>query len=47
MNNKQKSDPKTYAIIGTAIEVHNIIGRGHLAKAVYHECLEIEFKIKK
>lgn len=45
MKNRQ-SDSKTYAIIGAAIEVHNIIGRGHL-EAVYHECLEIEFKNRK
>ena len=45
MENKQ-SDPRTYAIIGAAIEVHNIIGRGHL-EAVYHECLEIEFQNRK
>lgn len=45
MENKQ-NDPRTYAIIGAAIEVHNIIGQGHL-EAVYHECLEIEFKNRK
>lgn len=41
--NDKPNDPKTYAIIGAAIEVHNIIGPGHL-EAVYHECLEIEFQ---
>ena len=39
-------DPKTHAIIGAAMEVHNIVGPGHL-EAVYHECLEIEFKLRK
>ncbi len=38
-------DPKTDAIIGAAMEVHNIIGPKHL-EAVYHECLEIEFKLR-
>jgi GxxExxY protein len=40
-----KNDPRTHAIIGAAMEVHRIIGPGHL-EAVYHECLEIEFKIR-
>jgi GxxExxY protein len=40
-----QKDPKTHAIIGTAMEVHNIIGPKHL-EAVYHECLEIEFKLR-
>jgi GxxExxY protein len=36
-----EKDPKTYDIIGAAMEVHRIMGPGHL-EAVYHECLEIE-----
>ncbi len=36
-------DPRTHAIIGAAMEVHNIIGPGYL-EAVYHECYEIEFQ---
>ena len=35
-------DARTHSIIGAAMEVHRIIGPGHL-EAVYHECLEIEF----
>ena len=33
---------KTYKIIGTALEVHKILGPGFL-EAVYHEAMEIEF----
>lgn len=40
-----KKDPRTHAIIGAAMEVHRIIGPGHL-EAVYHECLEIEFRMR-
>ena len=40
-----KRDPRTHAIIGAAMEVHRIVGPGHL-EAVYHECLEIEFKLR-
>ncbi|MBC8554405.1 MAG: GxxExxY protein [Candidatus Brocadiales bacterium] len=38
-----EKDQRTRAIIGTAMEVHNIVGPGHL-EAIYHECLEIEFE---
>jgi GxxExxY protein len=44
MDIKEK-DPRTYAIIGTAMEVHKEMGPGFL-EAVYHECLEIEFQIR-
>ncbi|HHT9116293.1 MAG TPA: GxxExxY protein [Candidatus Wunengus californicus] len=40
-----KKDPRTHAIIGSAMEVHNIVGPGHL-EAVHQECLEIEFKLR-
>ncbi len=39
-------DIRTHEIIGAAMEVHRIIGPGHL-EAVYQECLEIEFKLRK
>ncbi len=37
---------RTHKLIGTAKEVHTIIGTGHL-EAVYHESLEIEFENRK
>lgn len=39
-------DQRTHTIIGAAMEVHGIIGPGHL-EAVYQECLEIEFDLRK
>ena len=35
-------DELTYEIIGSAIEVHKIMGRG-LLENVYHQCLKEEF----
>ena len=39
-------DKRTHEIIGVAMEVHRIIGPGHL-EAVYQECLEMEFDERK
>lgn len=39
-------DQRTHTIIGVAMEVHRIIGPGHL-EAVYQECMEIEFDLRK
>src|SRR3989339_1838564 len=38
-------DIRTHAIIGAEMEVHRIVGPGHL-EAVYQECLEIEFTLR-
>lgn len=46
MVTKKYLDELTYEIIGSAIEVHKIMGRG-LLESVYHQCLKEELLHRK
>ena len=45
MMTQKHIDDITYKILGAAIEVHKIMGRG-LLESVYHQCLEEELTIR-
>jgi len=45
MNGELLLKDEVYAIVGAAMEVHNVLGSG-FAEAVYQEALEIEFKAR-
>jgi GxxExxY protein len=46
MKAAEERDPKAYAIIGAAMEIHRQLGHGFL-EAVYQEAAAIEFPLRK
>ena len=42
---KEQRDPKSYSIIGAAMEMHRQLGPGFL-EAVYQDALEVEFRLR-
>jgi len=44
-DSKGEKDPESHAVIGAAMEVHRILGRGFLEN-VYHDALAEEFTVR-